>query len=112
MLSSQMDVFTVGDLRNHTGVMIRKAQEGGMAIITKGGRPMVLTLPFDRRLLELGVGLDLALFLFENGVISIKKAARVADMTLDAFMDVLAESNVPAVNYPPEELDAEMKVLI
>ncbi len=90
--------------------MVRDAEEGRVSVITKHGRPAALTVPFDRRLLELGVGTDLALALFENGLISMKKAARLAELTLDRFMDVLAEANVPAVDYPPEELAAEMEV--
>ncbi len=104
--------FSVRDLKTHTSSMIRDAENGCVSIITKRGKPTALTLPFDRRLVDLGVGKALALVLFQNGLITLQKASRLADMPLDEFMDLLAEHDITAVDYPPEELDDEMKVEI
>ncbi len=112
MIQPQIDVFSIRDLRVNTSAMVRDAEEGHVAIITKHGKPAALTVPFDLRLLQLGIEVDLALKLFENGLISLKKAARLANMTLDEFMDVLAETDIVAVDYPPEDLEEEMKVQI
>jgi len=105
-----MDVFSVRDLRLRSSELVRGAESGKISVITKHGRPSALTLPFDRRLLELGIDKDLALALFERRLLSMQKAAKLAQMTLDAFMDLLAQAGTVAVDYPPDELDDEMKV--
>lgn len=112
MHQSHLDVFSVRDLRTRTSAMIREAENGNVSIITKRGRPTALTVPFNHRLLELGIGTDLALVLFENNLISLKKAARLADMPLDVFLQHVGASKLPAVNYPAEELDEEMNVVL
>ena len=112
MRQRQCEVFSVRDLRTRTSAMVRDAEEGRVSVITKHGKPTALAVPFDRRLLELGIATDLALVLFENGLISLKKAAKLTGMPLDDFMDVLAGAGVAAVDSPPEELDAEMDVAI
>jgi len=110
MSKKEIDVYSVRDLRTNSSSMVRHAENGDISIITKRGKPAALTLPFDRRLVDLGVGKDLALVLFDNGLITMKKAARLADMTLDEFMDLLADNDIAAVDYPPEQLNDEMKV--
>ncbi len=61
-----IDVFSVRDLRQRCGELLRDAENGRVAVITKHGRPAILAVPFDERLLELGVHRALALHLFEN----------------------------------------------
>jgi prevent-host-death family protein len=58
---STLDVFTVRDLRERTGELIRDAEEGRLSLVTKHGRPTLLALPFDERLLSHGVHRSLAL---------------------------------------------------
>ena len=55
---------------------------------------------------------DLALALFEQGLVTLAKAARLAGVTLDVFMDMVAEAGLVAVDYPPEELADELRVEI
>ena len=59
-----VDVFSVRDLRQRSGDLLRDAENGQVAVITKHGRPAILAVPFDARLLELGVHRALALHLF------------------------------------------------
>ena len=54
--------------------------------------------------------MDLALLLFEKKLITLAKAAKIANVTLDEFMDLLAHTGVEAVDYPADELDTEVKV--
>lgn len=112
MKQAHLDTFSVRDLRTRTSAMIREAENGHISIITKRGKPTALAVPFDHRLLALGVGTDLALVLFENNLISLKKAARLADMPLDVFLEHVASSGLSAVDYPADELDEEMKVAL
>jgi len=63
---------------------------------------------FLERLVELGPGKALATRLFEEGIVSISQAAKVAAMSLEDFLDVLRAAGVAAVDYPPDDLDEEM----
>ena len=105
-----MDVFSVRDLRVHSGRLMQDAEDGRIAVLTKRGRPTALSVPFSARALELGVPRDVALQLFESGALTLVKAAKLCSMTVDEFMDVLARFDIPAVNLSTEDLDREMPV--
>lgn len=107
-----LDVFTVRDLRQRSGDLLRDAEEGRLALITKHGRPAVLAVPFDERLLSLGVHRSLALHLFEGQRLTLSQASKVAGVSIEEFMELLAEAGIPAVDYPPEELAHELKIAL
>lgn len=109
MTIEPLDVFTMRDLRQRSGDLLRDAAAGRLALITKDGRPALLAVPFDERLLSLGVHRSLALSLFEGGQLTLSQAAKVAGLTLDAFLDLLGEAGIAAVDYPPEELARDLK---
>lgn len=108
----EVDVFSVRDLRQRSGELIKEAEDGHLALITKHGRPAILAVPFDDRLLELGVHRTLALRLFEQRHLTLVQAARLAGMTAEEFMSLLGEAGVPAVDYPPEELEDEISAAL
>ena len=103
-----VDVFSVRDLRQRSGELLRDAENGRVALITKHGRPAILAVPFDARLLDLGVHRALALHLFENRHLSLAQAAKLAAVAVEEFVELLRKTGVPAVDYPPEELDDEI----
>lgn len=70
-MTEPFEVFSVRDLRNRASDLIRDAEEGKLAIITKHGRPAILAVPFDDRLLSHGVHRALALHLFEAGRVTL-----------------------------------------
>lgn len=109
-MKADLDVFTARDLRTRSSELIRDAERGQYGLITKHGRPAALAIPFDRRLVELGVAADMALGLFERRLVTMAKAARLAGLTLDAFMALLAQTGLDAVDYPAEEMAREMEV--
>ena len=105
-----MHVFSVRDLRVHSARLMRDAEEGRVAILTKQGKPKALSIPFNDRALELGVPRDLALQLFENGTISLVKAAKLASLSVADFMDLLKQCGIPAVTLSPEDLRHEIPI--
>jgi len=86
-----LDVFSVPDLRTRSGDPLRDAERGQLALITKHGRPAILAIPFDRRLLEQGVHRSLALALLEQQL-TLAQAAKVAGLSLNALIDLLGHS--------------------
>lgn len=103
-----VDVFSVRDLRQRSGDLLKDAENGQVAVITKHGRPAILAVPFDARLLDLGVHRALALNLFENRHLTMAQAAKLAAVTVEEFVELLGQTGVPAVEYPPEEIEDEL----
>jgi prevent-host-death family protein len=105
-----VDVFSVRDLRQRSGDLIREAEHGHLSLITKRGRPAILAVPFDERLLELGVHRALALRLFEQRHLTLVQAARLAAVNVEEFVALLGDAGIPAVDYPPDELAEELVI--
>lgn len=103
-----MDTFTLRDLREHTGALIRDAKEGKLSPVTKRGRPVFLAVPFTQTLLQYGVNVILAANLSQEGAISLAKAAKLANQTLQAFMEKLDFLGIPVVSYSADELEQEL----
>ena len=106
-----VDVFTARDLRNNAGGLLRDAAAGKLSLITKHGRPAALAVPFDERLLTQGVHRSLAIRLLSERLLTLKQAARIASLSIEEFLDVLAETEATVVDYPAKELRAETEHL-
>lgn len=103
-----MNIFTVRDLRERTGELIRDAEEGKLSLVTKHGQPVFLAVPFDEIMLREGLCVALAIKLYEEEVVSTGKAAKLAGLPLVEFMDKLAAAGIPVVRYDPAELYQEL----
>ena len=106
-----MDSFTVRDLRERTGELIRQAEAGNLVLVTKHGRPVFVGIPLEERLLREGVDLALALKLYEEDVVSLGKAARLANLSVSKFLNKLSSLGIDAVRYPPEEIEEEITAM-
>lgn len=104
--------FSVRDLRQRSSELLRNAEDGRLAMITKHGRPTILAIPFDDRLLEVGVHRTLALHLFEQRQLTMAQASKVADLAVEDFMDLLGKAGVAAVDYPQSELEDELRAAL
>ncbi len=104
-----MDVFTVRDLREHTGSLIHDAEKGKLSLVTKRGRPVFLAVPFNKHLIELGLHVSLAVTLYKKHLITLEKAAKLADKSLEDFIEILGKLNISIVNYSKKELSKEIK---
>jgi len=80
-----------------------------MSLITKHGRPAILAMPFDARLLAHGIHRVLALHLCEGQPMTLAQGARLAGLSLEDFMELLGQSDIAAVSYPPEDLEDEIE---
>ncbi len=106
-----MDNFTVRDLRERTGELIRGAEDGQLSVVTKHGRPVFVALPFDETMLKFGVTQAFAVKLFQGEVFSLGKAAKFAGMSVAEFSQTLANLGISSVNYSADELDKELDAL-
>ncbi len=103
-----MQSFSIRDLRQRSGDLVRDAEGGKLALVTKHGRPILVAVPMSEQLLESGVARALAIKLFEERVLGLGKASRVASLSIEAFVELLATSGIPVVDYSPDELDDEL----
>ena len=103
-----LDVFSVRDLRQRSGKLLRDMENGRLALITERGRPAILAVPFDERLLEVGLHRTLALGLFEKRYLTLVQAARLAGLSAEEFVVLMGETGIPVADYPTEELDEEI----
>jgi prevent-host-death family protein len=106
-----MDSFTIRDLRERTGDLVRNAEAGQLSVVAKHGHPLFVAVPLDAHLLQSGVGIALACRLFAEKTLSLGKAAKLADLSPEAFIAHLGAMGIPAVDYSPEELDRELDAL-
>ena len=106
-----MDTFTIRDLRERTGELIRDAEAGELSVVTKHGKPVFVALPFDETLVKSGVILSLAIKLYRDEVISLERAAKLAGMGVSSFTEELSRHGMPVVRHSPDELDDELQAL-
>lgn len=104
-----MESFTIRDLRERTGELVRGAENGKLSVVTKRGQPLFVAVPFDDALLQGGVKRSLALKLVAEGIISQGKGAELAGMNRVEFLDLMAVHRIPAANYSVEDLRKELR---
>ena len=103
--------LTIRDLRERTGDLVREAEGGRLSLVTKHGHPVFVAVPLDDDLLRQGVAHSLAVKLFQEGVVSLSRAARVAGVPLEEMARDLSALGIPVVDYPAAELEDELLVL-
>ena len=104
-----VEVYTARDLRNRSGELLKHAIDGNISIITKHGKPSILAIPFDAHLLQHGIHRVIALHMVQSRQLTLAQAAKLADMDLSSFIELLGASGIDAVDYPPEELERELE---
>ena len=101
----RFDVFSAHDLRNRSGELLKDAEAGQLSLITKRGKPAILAVPFDERLLQHGLHRAMALDLFEAGRLTLVQASKVASLSAEQFIELLGQAGIDAVDYPASELE-------
>lgn len=103
-----MKVFSVSDLRTRTREVIRFAEAGRLSVITKNGAPVFVAVPADDALLQEGVGVALAVRLFDEEHISLSRAARMANLSVSEMVDLLGKHGIPVIRTSAQELAQEI----
>lgn len=106
-----MESFSIRDLRERSGKLVRELESGHVALITKHGKPLCVTVPMSEHLIRAGVPLALAIELFRTHMVSLGVAAKVAGVSCEAFVEHLGRLRIPVVDYDPAELERELAQL-
>lgn len=103
-----MHAFTIRELRERSGDLSREAEEGRLALVTRHGQPLFVSVPFTEELLKAGVHTALAVNLFKSGAMTLARAAKVARMSLPQFLANLSAQGIPVVDHDPADLEQEL----
>ncbi len=103
-----MHTFTIRELRERSGELSREAEEGRLALVTRHGHPLFVSVPFTGDLLQMGVHTALAVSLFKSGELTSARAAKLAHMSLPQFLAHLSAQGIAVVDYEPTELAQEL----
>lgn len=94
---------------------LRKAKSGELTVVTEGeesGKVLGIVLPLIVGEAEgSDVLMQLALKLYEEGVLSTGKAARLAGCGIVTFIEEMGRAGIPAIRYDPEDLEEELQLL-
>ena len=105
-----MESFAVRDLREHTGELVRNAEEGRCSVVSKHGKPLFVALPFDDALLKAGVNVALADKLVQSGELSVSAGAKLAAMDYASYLRHLGTLGYSLLDEAAD-LDAEIALL-
>ena len=106
-----MKTIGVRALRENPGVLSQSAADGEFVLLTNRSNPVSLALPFDDDLLKAGIHISLAIKLYEEGVITLTKAAKLAGMSTEAFMERIAALDIVVVDQTDRELASDLDAL-
>ena len=106
-----MQTFSIRDLRDRSGDLSREAEEGRLAVVTRHGQPLFLSVPFTDELLQTGIHVALAVSLFRTRDLTIGKSAKLAGMSLVQFAEHVSRLGLAVVDYARDELGDELDTL-
>jgi len=99
-----VNTYTSREIREN-----RFLEDNAVSIITSHGKPVKIAIPFDDRGLHEGVEKAIALYLVENHILTQAKAAKIAGLSLSAFLLLMAKYKISAANQSEAELLEEIK---
>ncbi|MHB8745546.1 MAG: UPF0175 family protein [Gammaproteobacteria bacterium] len=105
-----MDTFTVDDLMSSPDRLLKDALRGESALVVDQGlgRALFFALPVDESLLTYGAKRALAVHLFDQDIVGLEGAARIAGISQSEMIDHLGSLHIPVVRYSAEELEVEL----
>lgn len=106
-----MKTIGIRALRENPGILSKHAASGEYVLLTNRNDPMSLSIPFDDELIKEGVHVAMAIKFYEDGLVALAKAARIARMSVEAFLSQLAELDIDVVDQSEAELAEDLKNL-
>lgn len=72
-------------------------------------KTLTINIPSTAEIDDKEARMSLASKLYERGKLTLGQAAELAGYSKETFMELLADYNVPLINYPADELDENIK---
>jgi len=83
-------------------------EHGELAVVTRDGEPLFLSVPLGRGLESRTVRLKLAVGLFDREQVGLGVAAQIAGVSYSEMIDELGRRKVAVVSYTAEEFAKEL----
>lgn len=103
-----MDTLTVEELKHAPGRLVDDAARGEVALVVDQGQPAFFALPVDETLLTRGAKVALAMRLFDQEILGLEGAAKLAGISQSEMIDCLGVARIPVARYGEGELEAEI----
>ena len=100
--------FGIRNLRENIGTYAAQAKTGAISVITRNGMPLTVNIPFDETLVKLGAHKALAVKLYQEEVLTLNKAAKLAGMPMDKFIAVLGSAGISVFGYDADDVQREL----
>ena len=105
-----MEAFAVRDLREHTGELVRNAENGEYSVVSKHGKPLFVAMPFNDALLKAGVSVALADKLVLKAELSVAAGAKLAGLPYARYLQHLGALGYSMLGES-SDIDAELALL-
>lgn len=106
-----MKAVGVTALKENPNILSQCAAEGEYVLVTSKNQAMAVSVPFDERLFEAGVHVQMAITLYQQGVLTLVKAAKLAKLPVETFLMQLNTLGVVVVEQTADELAADLQAL-
>lgn len=107
-----MHAIAIRELRNNPANLTRSLEQDEYVFITKRGKPIGVAVPLNDENLQIGLTKATALQAWRNGDISLGKMAELVQMDKHELRRLLSDMGLPIIDYPVEELEAEVEWLL
>lgn len=98
-----INTYTSREIREN-----RFIEDKSVSIITSHGKPVKIAIPFDDRVFHEGLEKAVGLYLVEHHILTQAKAAKIASLSLVAFLDLMAKYGISAANQTEQEIHEEL----
>lgn len=103
-----MKAYNIGDLKNNPSSAIKDSKEGPVIVLNRNNpEAIIFSLDFiddPEDLLK-----SLAIQLYKEGSISLGKAAKVAKLSYNDFIELLSNHRIPVIRYGVEDVNEDLK---
>jgi predicted HTH domain antitoxin len=82
-----------------------------LILVTNRNNPISLSVPFSDDLLQSGIGVTMAVKLFEEGILTLPKAAKFANLSIEEVLLKLAAPGVVVVDQTTKELESDLEAI-
>lgn len=103
-----MQTLTADEMKQQPQQLLDGALRGEPALVTKGGKPVFLTVPLANGMKSHEVRLELAAALYDSEQISLGLAARIAGMSHSQMIDELGRRDIATIRLAPGDLEREL----
>ncbi|MBN8492945.1 MAG: UPF0175 family protein [Burkholderiales bacterium] len=103
-----MHTFTVEDFTRQPQRVLAEARQGEITVVTQSGKAVMLAVPLEQGAPIQTTLIELAAQLYDNEMISLERAARIAGLSYSETIDEFGRRGIATIRLTPEELEREL----